>query len=92
MATTKRVECARCKKMIDVPLKWCGNRKYCPKCSKEVLKERKREAYAKEKERKKKRKEKPAPHVSQIDNLAAAARVAGMSYGRYVALKGAGMV
>ena len=89
--------CPICGKPIPLPQNYGWRRKYCPDCSTAVSRkkeqERKHKAWLEVKaKRAEAKKNPPKKRESQVDNLAAAARAAGMSYGRYVALKGAGMI
>ena len=83
----KTKTCERCG--VEISVLWM-RQKYCDDCAKGVKREmnsastksanEKRKAKAAEKREKKK------PHVSRIDDILQAARKAGMSYGRYVAM------
>ena len=79
--------CARCGVVLE---KRRGNQKYCDDCR--AAARREQDAARKQKQREGWRtgelpeKKKKKPRVSQIENLNAAARKAGMSYGKYVAM------
>ncbi len=88
--------CPICGKPIPLPQNYGWRRKYCPDCSAAVSRkkeqERKRKQWLEVKAKRAEAKENLKKRESQVDNLAAAARAAGMSYGRYVALKEAGRI
>ena len=94
---TRTIVCPICGKTVALPEHYGWRRKYCPDCSAAVSakreKERKHKRWLEVKERRAEaKKNPPKKRESKVDNLAAAARAAGMSYGRYVALKEAGRI
>lgn len=92
----RKIQCVKCGNDY-IASNYGRNRKYCPPCALEVRRERDRFKHkqARDKDRSSRLKQKAdikPKRISQIDNLAAAARAAGMSYGRYVALREAGRI
>ena len=78
--------CKRCGELMTVN----HNRKYCDKCRKEIKREHIRDYRQRERtlnEVNKKPPVKKEKHVSKLAELELAARAAGMSYGKYMAMR-----
>lgn len=87
----RNITCERCGKSFVINSRIGGRTRYCRPCAIEAKRERDRKRFQKIRDEDKaslpKPKKEPLPkRVSHIDDLAAAARAAGMSYGRYKAM------
>lgn len=88
MSEKQELHCVRCGTLIKA---FPGNRKYCEDCRLEVRRELDRQRKKVENEKTKNPKPPKKKNQSRIDELAKAARAAGISYGRYKAMLDMGL-